>query len=98
MWKVTHQRVIRLCLSYFCWLQITAFVDSVDAQECCSGNEIWALVDCILGELHVEYVDLMDASHVSVPVRCCVCVGKMNFNPASGEGRGDRKRESGVLS
>ena len=45
----------------------------IAAQECCSGNEILDLIDCIFRELNVQWVDLLDGSHVRVPVLCCVC-------------------------
>ena len=40
----------------------------ITARPCCSGNEIMTLADCIFAELNVTYVDLVDASNVSVPV------------------------------
>ncbi len=79
----------------FCWLQTVGYIGMLEARQCCGGNEILKLVNCIFEALNVQHVDLLDASHVRVSGLCCV---SRNIHAVSGEGRRDRKRESDVLS
>ena len=43
-------------------------VEMLEKRQCCGGNQILALVECIFRELNVPYVDLLDASRANCPL------------------------------